>query len=263
MLAFVLKKNDDRLLGALLLQKCKDFKVYLPEGELPEAEDEGKLTIVSGGLQQVEEPLLCVLEEGALPDRHFVRRVLRTVRRHPEFSVYHVNRPGTKAWPRKISAVKLFRQFVLEGLQAPLSSFVFRTEAFREKAVFLADGTLDTMATVLSCAKEQPVRNVWHQTLQYTPPVAEPGLAAEEKRIRRRLEFLRWSELFFGEEDYPLSIGTRLDVFASEVAKFYPARPMDELKEEMAVFQVSQGTLRKMRAASALKSAVKERQKTL
>ena len=263
MLAFVLKQCDDRILGALLYQKCKDFKVYLPEGATLASDYEGKLSLTTGGLNQVEEPLLCLLEEGALPDRHFVRRVLRTASLHPEFAVYHVNRPGTRAWPRKLSAAQLFRRHVLQGLQAPLSSFVFRSDAMREKAVFQADGRLDVLATVLSCAKEQPVRNVWHQTLSWTAPADGAGAEDEEKQIRRRLDFFRWSELFFDEDAYPLSSGERMKLFATEVAKLYPAHTPDELKEEMAVFRVSQGVLRRPRAMAALKTAVRERQARL
>ena len=52
-------------------------------------------------------------------------------------------------------------------------------------------------------------------------------------------------------------------LFAKEVARLYPAQTAEELKELMNSFQVSQGPVRKMRAASALKNALKERQKDL
>jgi len=264
MIGIVVKNPDDKLLGALLFQRCREFRVYVA-GQADDAflaDYEGRLRLVRGGLDQVEEPLCVLLEAGALPDRDWVRRILRTCRRHPAFDVYHVNLPGEKKWPRKLKLDRLFRMTVLEQRPAPLSTFVFRTEILRTRAVFKADGTLDTLPTVLSCA-ERPVRNVWRQTLTWTPPAVPQDPASVEKRIRERLEALRWCEQYFGEDRHPLDAGERLALYARELARLYPTYSADELKEEMNLFQTAQGTIRKFKASQALKSALKKRQKEL
>ena len=263
MLAVILPKGEDKLFGALLFQKCKDFKVYVPEDDPLAPEYEARLSLQTGSLNQVQEALCCVLEPGAVPDKDFVRRVLRTAGRHPDFDVYHVNLPETEPFPRKVKVDKLFELTVLEGVQAPLSSFVFRTARLREKAVFRADGSLDPLPTILACAQGKAVRNVWRQTLEWTaPPVAQDPVSVE-KRIRERLDFFHWTEAFFGEDDYPLGTGDRLDLIAGEIAKLYPSYTPEELKELMGSFQVSQGVLRKVRASQALNAAIKDRQKQL
>lgn len=263
MLAFVLKSADDQQMGALLFQKCKDFKVYLPEEDHLVADYEGKITVAHGRLQDVAEELVCLLEPGAVPDKDFVRRVLRTSRRHPGFGVYHVNPVEGEAWPRKIKAAKLFSRHIQEGLSAPLSSFVFATATLKEKAVFLPDSSLDVLATVMACAADKPVRNVWRQTLAYPSVAPASGPSEEEKAVRKRLEFYRWSESFFGEDNYPISTGERLEMIAAELAKLYPSHTADELREEFKGFQAAQGPIRKVRAAGALKSALKARQQAL
>lgn len=263
MIAFVLKSADDKQMGGLLFQKSKDFKVYLPQEDHLTPDYEGKIPIAHGRFQDVTEPLVCLLEPGVVPDRDFVRRVLRTARRHPDFNVYHVNLPEGKPWPRKLSVQKLFVKNVQEGLTAPLSSFVFRTEALMEKAVFQADSSLDTLATVLAAAKDKPIRNVWRQTLEWTAPALATDPASVEKRIRERLDFYHWSESFFGENDYPLGTGDRLSMIAAQLAQLFPTYTVEDLKEQMYAFQAAQGPVRKLRAASALKSALKERQQKL
>ncbi len=263
MLGIVLHKGDDKLLGALALQKCSDFTVYLPQGDPAQADYEARLTIRHGDWRDVGEPLLCVLEEGALPDAKFVSRILRMARRHPDFDVYHVNVKGEKAFPRKADAKKVFRLAISENVTAPLSSFIFRSEKLRERAVFQADGDLQPLSTVLNCARERPVRKVWCLELEWSPAAAPSDPVAVEAAIRDRIDLFRWTESFFGDDDYPLSVGDQLDLFADEVAKLYPSYTEDDLKEMMESFQVSQGTIRKLRASAALRSALKEREKQL
>ena len=263
MLGIVLQKGDDKLLGALALQKCKDFTVYLPFGDPAEADYAAHLTIRHGNWQDVQEELVCLLEAGALPDKTFVRRILRTARLHGEFDVYHVNIPGYKPLPRKADTRKVFQRCIASGTPAPLSSFIFRTARLKEKAVFKADGSLEPLSTVLACAADRPVRNVWWQKLDYEAPEVGNDPAAQEALIRERLDLFRWTENFFGDDNYPLSVGDQLDLFAAEVARLYPSYTPEELKELMGSFQVAQGTVRKMRASSALKGALKQRQKEL
>ena len=69
MLAIVLQKGDDRLLGALALQKCKDFTVYLPADDSAEPDYQAQLQFRHGDWRQVQEELVCLLEPGALPDK--------------------------------------------------------------------------------------------------------------------------------------------------------------------------------------------------
>ena len=261
MLAILLPGLSDKLLSALLLQSCKDFKLYVPSADL--LEHEGRLSFTQGGLNEVEEPLTCVLDADVAPDKDFVRRILRAVKRHPDFDVYHVNLAQGPDYPRKLKAAKLFRLVVEHGLPAPLTTFIFRTPRLKERAVFRADNSLDPLPTILSAAAVRPVRNVWRQRLEWTAPALSKDPVEEERQVRQTLDFYRWSESFFGEDDYPLDTGETLALFAKEVARLYPSYAQEDLKEIMNGFQTAQGTLRKMRAAAALKSALKERQKQL
>lgn len=263
MIAVIVPKGDDTLLGTLLFQKCKDFKVYLPADDPLAADYESRLPLAVGGLSEVGEPLVAVLEPGALPDKDWIRRILRTARRHPDFDVYHVNLTVGPTWPRRARAGKVFRLAVELSGPAPLSSFVFRTSVLRSAAVFNADGTLNTIPTVLSCARDRPVRNVWRQQLEWNEPVQATDPAAVERRIRARLDVITWCEEYFGEDDHPLGVGDRLALFARELARLYPSYTADELKEQMAAFPAAQGPIRKIRASSALKSALKDRQNAL
>lgn len=256
MIAIVLPKADDKLLSALKLQKCKDFKVYVAEGEL---EEEPLLEMRRGSWSQVQEPLLCILTPGAVPPPDFTARIVRSIQRHPAFSVYHVNVEGVRPFPRKASARKLFKLAVLQGVAAPLSSFVFRTEVLREKAVFRADGTLDPLPTAFSCAREKPVRNVWRGTVKWEAPLPSKDPMAVERAVREKLDLLRWTEDFFGDDDYPLSVGDQQKLFARELVKLYPSYSEEDLKEMMGGFMVAKGPVRKVRAMRALKSALKER----
>ena len=261
MLAILLPSLPDKLLSALLLQSSKDFKLYLPSADL--LEQEGRINFTQGGLKDVEEPLICVMDPDVVPDKDFVRRILKAAKRHPDFDVYHMNLAQGPEYPRKIKAAKLFRLAVEQGLPAPLTTFVFRTPRLREKAVFRADNSLDPLPTVLSAAAARPVRNIRKLSLAWTAPALSKDPVEEEKRVRERLDLYRWSETFFTDDDYPMDTGDRLAIYAKEVAKLYPSYTQDDLKEIMNGFMASQGTLRKMRAASALKSALKERQKQL
>ena len=261
MLAILLPQTSDKLISALLLQSCKDFKIYVPSSD--SLDYEGRLDIARGGLNDIQEPLTCVLDAESLPDKDFVRRILRTARRHPDFDVYHVNLAQGPDYPRKIKAAKLFRRVVEQHLPAPLPTFIFRTPRLKERAVFRADSSLDPLPTILAAASVRPVRNVWRQRLEWTAPIPSRDPVEEERQVRQTLDFYRWSETFFGEDDYPMDTGERLALYAREVAKLYPSYDPDSLKEIMNGFQAAQGTLRKMRAGAALKTAVKERQKQL
>ena len=263
MIAIVVPRGDDALFGALLFQKYKEFRVYVSDEDPVAADFETRLTLVRGGLKEVEEPLVCVLEAGAVPDKDFLRRVERSTRRHPDFDVYHVNLMEGKPFPRRMSAAKFFQRAVVEQAPAPLSSFVFRTARLRERAVFSSAGILDPLPTVLSCAAARPIRNVWHQRLLWKAPVEAADPVSLEKRIRARIELLRWTERFFGDENYPLGTGSRLALFAETVAQLYPSYSEEALKEVMMGFQVSQGAVRKVRAGMALRSAIKQRDKSL
>ena len=263
MIAFLFNDVDERRLGALTFQKCKDFKIYLPAGEPMGVDFDGQLPISYGGLNEVEEPLVCFLEQGALPDPNFVRRVIRAAERHPDYDVYHVNLRGEAAFPRRVKLAKFFKMVFLQGRRAPLSSFVFRTAKLREKAVFRADDSLDALATIMACAQERPIRNVWLEKLECPAQPLPDDTALADARVWERIELYRWTEHFFDEEDYPIGVGDRLDLFAAQVAKLYPGRTEEDLKEVMSHFQVAQGPLRKLRASSALKNALKERQKQL
>lgn len=259
MIGIVLPKADDKLLSALILQKCKDFKVYVPGEEIAEP----SLQIVHGSWSQVAEPLVAILEPGAMPGPDYVKRILHTASRHEEFPVYHMNVEGAKAFPRKTAAKKLFKLSLIEGAPVPLSSLIFRTDVLRSKAVFKADGSLDALSSALSCMGSSPLRAVWKGVIGWTEPAAPGDPIAQERAIREKLDVFRFTESFFGDNDYPLSVGDQMALFAGEIAKLYPSYSEEDLKEIMAGFEVSSGPVRKMRAHSALKKAIKERQNQL
>ena len=251
MIAIVLPKADDRILGALTFQKNKKFKVYLVTGE---ADEYPSLKVQHGSWSQVTERYVCILEPGAVPDPHFVCRINWTLAMHPKFDVYHVNVQGEKAFHRKASARKVFQLAVWQGVKAPLSSFIFRADALRKNAIFKADGTLNLLPTVFSCCKERPVRNIWLGQLEWRGP----EVPKTEEAVRERLDLFRWTEEFFGDDDYPLTVGDQLKLFADEVAKLPVSE--DEKWEIMSGFTVSQGTFRRPRASSALKQALKDKE---
>lgn len=263
MIGVLIPKGNDRLFSSLVFQKKKDFKVYVPEGDLVADAYEGQLPLVRGGLNDVAEPYVWILEEGALPGKDFLRRALHTLGRHPEFDVYHACLAEGDRFPRILKKEKLFRKLVLENVPAPFSSFIFSTAQLKGKAVFRADGALDPLPTILACAWEKGLRNIWHGELEWEVSAVPPSSPAEEeKRIRERLDFFHWTESFFGE-DYPVGLGERLGLFAGQVAKLFPSYSEDSLKEMMQSFRAAEGPVRKLRANSALKSALKARQQAL
>lgn len=260
MLAILLEKFDEKLIAALSFQKNKEFKVYVPWEADWLADYEAQLTLVRGGLNDVQEPLLCFLGPGAAPDKHFVGRVLRAAKWHKAFDVFHVNLSAGKQFPCRLKASKFFKLALVEGRPVPLSSFVFRTEKLRECAVFRSDDSLNPIPTILASARERPIRNVWLEKLEWIAPAVPQDPVSVEKRILDRLEVLRWTEYYYGEDNYPIGVGERLDLFAREIAQLYPLYTPDQMKEQMNLFRASQGTIRKVRAASALKNAIRKRQ---
>lgn len=260
MVAFVLRKVDEKLLGALSLQNSKDFTVYLPEYDPIEADYEAQLPFRHGDWQQTDEELTCILESGALPGPDFVEQVLRTARKNPEYEVYHVNLEGQEEFPKKADAKKIFKLTLVDRLEAPLSSFVFRSATLRNRVVLKADGSPDPLPTVMCCA---PVRNVGGLELPWTAPETGNDPAAVEKGVLDTLEVLRWTEGFFGDDDYPLSVGDQIRLFCKELAKLYPSYTAEELKERLYTYDITQKPIRKMRANCAFKKAIKEREKAL
>jgi hypothetical protein len=122
------------------------------------------------------------------------------------------------------------------------------------------DGTLEVIPTVIGCA---PIRNVWWERLAWTAPIQPQGPEAVKESVKKNLDLFRWCESFFGDDDFPLSVGDQLELFATELARLYPDYTEEQLKETMYSFQVSQGTIRKMRASSALSDAIKARERQL
>lgn len=260
MLAVLLEKFDEKLVASLSFQRCKDFKVYVPKEADWLADYEAGLLVAHGGLNDVQEPLVCFLEPGAVPDKHFVGRVLRAARWHKHFDVFHVNLSAGKAFPCRLKAARFFKWALVEARPVPLSSFIFRTEKLRERAVFRADGSLNPIPTILASAQERPIRSVWLEKLEWIAPAVPQDPVSVEQRLLDRLEVLRWTEYYYGEDNYPIGVGDRLDLFAREIARLYPLYTPEQMKEQMNLFRASEGTIRKVRAASALKNAIRKRQ---
>ena len=265
MLAIYLPQPDDALLAALSFQRDQEFRVYVPADSPLVTEYQNTLYIIEGNFQQVTEPLVCILEHGTLPEREFVHRIGQGAERYPACPVYHLSLEGGKDFPKLCTTDQFFRLTVAEGTPAPLSRFVFRTEVLRQHALFKADGSLNVIPTVLNCLQEEgQMGGIARFKLNWSAPAVSKDPLSQEKRIREKLELLHWSEEFFGDDNYPFSVGGQLQLFANEVARLYPAHPESELKELMNSFQVCHGgAFRNFRASRALKRAVRTRQNAL
>lgn len=206
---------------------------------------------------------VCFLTPGVDLNEASVNRMLKCINGHDEYSVFHWNlaEPSRK-WGLKTLPDRIFTYIFKDGDAAPLSSFVFRAQTLRD--TFAADSEAAGLgyAVLLAAAKTAGVRSVRHDRIGYTAPEPSTDPSVIEKEVRSRLAFFRWSERYFGD-DYPLGVGDRLDLFATELARLYPSFTPDELKEDLNTFAVVNGPVRRLRASSALKSALKARQESL
>ena len=262
MFAIIMPCGEARLLGSLHFQKYRDFVLYVPSGDPAASEYEDRFSIVEGGLEAVREEYVLFLEEGAALGKNFLKRAARCIKAHPGHDVWNVAVEDARKLPLKTSPERLFTEVFSKGTPAPLSSFIFRVSALREHVVYGNGGKLLPLATVLSCACGEGIRRVRWERMSWTPSAPPTDPVLQEQAVRENLDFFHWTETFFREE-YPLGTGEQLDLFAAEIAKLYPSYTPDELKEVMNSFAVSTGTVRRMRAASALKGAIKNRQKEL
>lgn len=270
-----------RTLSMLSFQKDHDFRTcvvnFTGSGfEALEAEFEQRLRLSVVMPEQSGAPLwqscleaapaaewVCFLGTDVDLTADSVRRMRRCIKDHSSYDVFHWNLADPhRKYGLKTAPGKLFCKVFVDGEAAPLSSFVFRAQTLRD--AFAADPEAAGMdlAVVLSGAKKTGIRSARRERVGYRPaePAADPALM--EKEIRARLAFFRWSERFFGD-DYPLGTGDRLDLFARTLAQLYPSYTQEELKEDLNTFAVVSGPVRKMRASSALKSALKQRQESL
>lgn len=287
--------NLRKTLHSLALQTDRSFTVYLADDAVPEdisnlpAEFEDAFDIrytrfeerlgdvsrskhLSRALSLARgETFVCFLEEDAELTPDCVKRLRRTVARHPEYDVYHWNvenldaagAPSAKVlrYGASLRTDKLFRKLFMKGYPAPLSSFVFRREALLSKGVFDGESYRTDLQNIFTCAGEKGVRTVrWARIRRRAGGAPDPAVA--ERETLSRLGFFHWSESFFGE-DYPLSVGDRLDLFAETAAALYPTYTADEVKARFMAFDVCRGTLRKLKASSALRYAMKERTREL
>jgi hypothetical protein len=206
---------------------------------------------------------VCFLLPGVEFNETTVKRMNRCIDGHDSYDAFRWNlaEPHRK-WKRRTRPDGIFTRIFVDGDAAPLSSFVFRAQTLR--AAFGEDSEAAGMApaVILTAAKDTGVRTVRRERIGYTPEAPSTDPSVVEKEVRSRLAFFRWSERYFGEE-YPMGIGDRLDLFATELARLYPSYTQEELKEDLGTFAVVNGPVRRLRAASALKSALKARQEAL
>ena len=206
---------------------------------------------------------VCFLTPGIDLNETSVQRMRRCIDGHDKYDVFHWNLAEPhKKWGLRTKPDRIFTNVYVDGGVAPISSFVFRAQALRD--AFEADSEAAGMghAVLLAAAKKSGVRTVRRERIGYTAPAPSTDPALVEKEVRARLAFFRWSERYFGEE-YPLGVSDRLSLFATELARLYPSFTADELKEDLNTFAVVNGPVRRLRAASALKSALKARQESL
>ena len=271
-----------RTLSMLSFQKDRGFRVCVADltgsaaAETVVAEFEHTLKVSVTDVELSGEPLWKVCLD-LVPDAQWVcflrpdvdlgaknaGRMLKCIEAHEDYDTFRWilsepnRKPGLKTHPEK-----LFTSVFVDGEAAPLSSFVFRASALREAFAADPDAAGMDLAVILSGAKKTGIRAVRWERVGYKKPEEPADPALVEKHVRARLAFFRWSERFFGDE-YPLGVSDRLALFAGELARLYPSFSPDELKEDLGTFAVVNGPIRRMKAASALKSALKARQEAL
>ena len=271
-----------RLLSMLSFQKDNGFRAVIVDmagseavrALVPDFEPRFPLSVVT--VEQTGQPLwkgcldaapdaewVCFLTPGVDFTELSVKRMRRCIDGHDSYDAFHWNlaEPNRK-WRLRTRPDRIFTNVFVDGGVAPLSSFVFRAQALRD--AFEADPEAAGMghAVLLAAAKKTGVRSVRRERIAYTAPEPATDPAVVEKEVRSRLAFYRWSEKYFGD-DYPLGVSDRLALFAGELARLYPSFTPDELKEDLGTFAVVSGPIRRLKAASALKAALKARQETL
>ena len=271
-----------RILSMLSFQKDAAFRAVVVDLGGSEAvrgvvaDFEHRFPVAAVTVEQAGQPLwkscldivpeaewVCFLMPGVDLNETSVKRMCRCIDGHDSYDVFHWNlAEPNKKWGLRTRPDRIFTNVFVDGGVAPLSSFVFRARALRE--AFETDSEAAGMghAVILAAAKKTGVRSVRWERVNYTAPAPSTDPSLVEKEVRSRLAFFRWSERYFGEE-YPLGVGDRLALFAGELARLYPSFTPDELKEDLNTFAVVNGPVRRLRAASALKSALKARQETL
>ena len=206
---------------------------------------------------------VCFLAPGIDLNATSFQRMKRCIDKHPDYDAFRWNLADPhRKWRLKTRPDRIFTRVFVDKDEAPLSSFVFRAKTLREAFDTDSEAAGMGLALILTGAKKTGVRTVRWERVGFTAPAPSTDPAVVEKEVRARLAFFRWSERFFGD-DYPLEVGERLALFAGELARLYPSFTPDELKEDMNTFAVVNGPIRRMRASSALKSALKARQEAL
>lgn len=206
---------------------------------------------------------VCFLTPGVDFNELSVKRMRRCIDDHDAYDVFHWNlAEPNKKWGLRTRPDRVFTHIFVDGYAAPISSFVFRAKALR--VAFEADPEAAGMGTavILAAAKKSGVRTARRERIGYTAPIPSTDPSVVEKEVRSRLAFYRWSERYFGDE-YPLGVSDRLALFAGELARLYPSFTPDELKEDLNAFACVNGPIRRMKASSALKAALKARQESL
>ena len=271
-----------RTLSMLSIQKDGGFRAVIVDligsetvaALVPDFEDRLPVSVVT--VDPAGQPLWKVCLDAA-PDAEWVcfhtpgvdytelsvKRMRRCIDDHDSYDAFHWNlaEPHKKWWLRTRPG-RLFERVFVDGEAAPLSSFVFRAQALRD--AFASDSETAGMghAVILAAAKKTGVRTARFERIGYTAPEPSKDPSVMEKEVRARLAFFRWSEKYFGE-DYPLGVSDRLALFAGELAKLFPSYTAEELKEDLCTFAVVNGPIRRMKAASALKAALKAREESL
>lgn len=271
-----------RLLSMLSFQKDNGFRAVIVDmagseavrALVPDFESRFPLSVVT--VEQAGQPLwkgcldaapdaewVCFLTPGVDFTELSVKRMRRCIDGHGSYDAFHWNlaEPNRK-WRLRTRPDRIFTNVFVDGGVAPLSSFVFRAQALRD--AFEADPEAAGMghAVLLAAAKKTGVRSVRRERIAYTASEPATDPAVVEKEVRSRLAFYRWSEKYFGD-DYPLGVSDRLALFAGELARLYPSFTPEELKEDLGTFAVVSGPIRRLKAASALKAALKARQESL
>ena len=218
-----------------------------------------------------EETFVLVLSDDNELSKFAVGRFHKTVARHPDFDVYHwnteiIDEKGNvletpKGFGRKEMNDRLFKDIFFKGVPAPLSSFVFRRNVFTER-LFLDETLLRTgLQTIFSASAEKGIRLIRRGKLRWRrhDQAMSSNPSFRRKMIFSMLGFFKWSETFFGD-NYPVSAGERMELFAKYAARLVPESKHEDIKELYMQFAVFNGPIRRMKGSSIIKRAIKDRE---
>lgn len=275
-----------RVLSSFLLQKDKNFRVYVCDDASPDdiagtvLEFEDRLDLVYYrfaehlGIAQASahyerclektggESLVCFFSDDNELTPDAIRRIRRAARRYPEIPVFHLNtayidgtsgRTGEgKRFCRKMTAQNTFKRIFKAGAPAPMSSFFFRRAALEGAMFQIKEVSRSPLTLVFAALGAQgSLMTPWRARLLKRPHSLDEKFNPDSmEKVQQMLSFFGWTEYFF--ENYPLNPRERVELFASYAARLYPARSESEVAAQFLRFRVFERDFGKLRGKRIL-----------